>query len=919
MEGNPEENDVPEFLPPFANAENKGLHKLVQDLERRQEDQNLSLEDNSERINIVQEHLKNVQQELNFTEARVGAKKKEIETEEHLQKLSHRAAGRIKSERTKLNQEQQDLEEKINGLQIQLYKSNEKMDQFKLVMNWNQDEMDQWAQAERQKEGDNVTLEKYKHQDDAVIKDLNLHIERLTKNVVRKREELEREVTETQAAQIQLDKTAEDFRNLHKERQDLLQQWDEAVEAMRRRDQAIEVANERFKDRKAMLGQKQNELDAQSTFLEQEKVNNKELEARIETLDRGVAKVRETCGEEQQRTLEVTDEVDIIQNTLRKAANDLAQKSSENDHSKRELEVLRSKVDAARKQFAVTRRKLESEMNQLDNLELRDGELVAMCAAEQRHLDEAQKEVVDLKAQQFKEGQKLFTERHRERELISEIAGAHSQNKNLKAKIAQLDDQVQKQQELLYNIEFQIVLMERKVSRAQGERSDAETKELNEQIEKLTCELEGVNAEHALLLSQLKKAEDDLTQARRKNTKLTTDKAIVEDAIDQLSLETSMAQRCIKAAVDEKENKMVEHDVLKLQLKRLKDILALRADEVYSLENKQAQLKLSMEERRQEINVHRDALKVELKNAREDIHRVTLELKERSIRADKLKQKFQTLSTKGQSILDDEPKSQAYYLIQAAQEREELQRSGDNLDAKIKKAEKEVRALETTLAKLIDVNVEYGNSMRKVSGETSVTQRLELRDKLDRAYDKLKFKRAEEMNIEADIHQAEARLRNLVKEGQGHQTAVTELSKREAEAERQLQEQKEKQNRAKKRVNKLRSEIRVKQGTTEETPEERDVAVAEVRDCNRAILSDLRTIALEHPQLGIAEKLEAVGIKLPSSVTATPHSSRSSSRAHSPRPSSARSVRSGTGSVRSRPQTGASQGASVTNIELGVS
>ena len=34
-----------------------------------------------------------------------------------------------------------------------------------------------------------------------------------------KKKTLEREITETQAAQIELDKTAEDFKNLHKERQ----------------------------------------------------------------------------------------------------------------------------------------------------------------------------------------------------------------------------------------------------------------------------------------------------------------------------------------------------------------------------------------------------------------------------------------------------------------------------------------------------------------------------------------------------------------------------------------------------------------------------------------------------------------------------------------------------------------------------
>ena len=41
--------------------------------------------------------------------------------------------------------------------------------------------------------------------------------------------------------------------------------------------------------------------------------------------------------------------------------------------------------------------------------------------------------------------------------------------------------------------------------------------------------------------------------------------------------------------------------------------------------------------------------------------------------------------------------TQAYYVIKAAQEREELQRTGDELDQKIQKSEREIRALEKTL------------------------------------------------------------------------------------------------------------------------------------------------------------------------------------------------------------------------------
>jgi len=47
-------------------------------------------------------------------------------------------------------------------------------------MNWNQEELEQWALAARQKEEDNLTLEKYRRADEAKIKELTLQIEKLT-------------------------------------------------------------------------------------------------------------------------------------------------------------------------------------------------------------------------------------------------------------------------------------------------------------------------------------------------------------------------------------------------------------------------------------------------------------------------------------------------------------------------------------------------------------------------------------------------------------------------------------------------------------------------------------------------------------------------------------------------------------------
>jgi hypothetical protein len=82
-------------------------------------------------------------------------------------------------------------------------------------------------------------------------------------------------------------------------------------------------------------------------------------------------------------------------------------------------------------------------------------------------------------------------------------AGGQGQNRNLASRLSQLDEQVGRQQELLYSVDFQLQEMERRVARAKGVRSDEETKQLNMRIQQLTGMLEGVNAEHLMLLEQV--------------------------------------------------------------------------------------------------------------------------------------------------------------------------------------------------------------------------------------------------------------------------------------------------------------------------------------------------------------------------------------------------------------------------------
>ena len=51
---------------------------------------------------------------------------------------------------------------------------------------------------------------------------------------------VDEETLNTLTVQVELDKTAEDFRKAHKERQELIKQWEQIIEQMQKRDGEID-------------------------------------------------------------------------------------------------------------------------------------------------------------------------------------------------------------------------------------------------------------------------------------------------------------------------------------------------------------------------------------------------------------------------------------------------------------------------------------------------------------------------------------------------------------------------------------------------------------------------------------------------------------------------------------------------------
>jgi DNA integrity scanning protein DisA with diadenylate cyclase activity len=94
----------------------------------------------------------------------------------------------------------------------------------------------------------------------------------------------------------------------------------------------------------------------------------------------------------------------------------------------------------------------------------------------------------------------------------------------------------------------------------------------------------------------------------------------------------------------------------------------------------------------------------------------------------------------------------------------------------------QVATLERTLEQMAASNQAYNKSYKPVNEKRAFAERSKLRERLDKLYDRLKFKRQEERNLMGDVWQAEQRVQQLQHEHDALLQVVQELGRHKGEA-----------------------------------------------------------------------------------------------------------------------------------------
>ncbi|KAM9544081.1 coiled-coil domain-containing protein 39 isoform 2-T2 [Guaruba guarouba] len=792
------------YAVPVANTENKALEDELQKMQKEKLNLQNELTDFEERIGAMTSHLRNVRQEISLTQSLYKARENEIETEKHFKALAEREHGRLKNEIKRLEDEMVSLRVKKNSYENTINKTTKKLENLKQQMNCDEEVLENWIKESNRKDNDTITIQKYAQKDEGKLGALTLQVDKLTMQANQKRKALDNELTETTTAQIELDKTAEDFRRVHQERQEVIRQWENAIQQMQKRDQQIDHCALLIAEIKQEIRKKEMVLKEKTAFLVNETLNNMEYEKKISSAEREATSLRHEYQTQDTYRLQLQDELDTLKYTVDKTASDLESLRTQITNLKKEIQKKQTRLSFLNEKNASLSNKLKLVTEETLSSEDKALRMEEILKEEEKVVKEKDKEINQLKDLLFKKTQEFKVQKDKEKCVIAEIEASRSSLKKLKSQLHRLDADALNQQEIIYNQDFYIQQVQRRLSRLEGELNTDEKQVLEAKV------------------AELKK-----TLEEKKNT------------YDVLHVQYKKLQEM-----------MVEDNLLKLELNRLQDTLCNKSEKVLTLEKQKLELKKAIAERTEEIKIYKAMLDSQIRLVDQERQRISAEFQDRLNKIYKLRCRYEVLTIAMTPPEGEEEKSQTYYVIKAAQEKEALQCEGDDLDAKICKAEKEIVALENTLCIINNCNSKYRNSFKEVA-ETSeeYEEKLKLEEEKRAADKKHRYKQRQIKELKEKLQSMEKGFDMVLK-----QEALFQEQKKEKQAlvlqlNKDIEEQKPKLQRVIKQCSRLSSEIQSQKKTKTETQEEKDIDLRELKSFNRTIDKLLASVLEANPDL----------------------------------------------------------------------
>lgn len=495
---------------PIASDENRDLLDVIKLLGNNKLQRNVALEAQNREVQRVRELFSAADNEFDQNLKLLSAHKSQYTTEHHLFKLSEHEHSKYKQILKETEKSQKELEQHGENLKNEKEKINATMEKLAESVQWAKTALGEWRQVMASGEETNKMIEKFCRMDAGHAEALDSKRKILHESIVKQQSVLVNAYEEKKALELLLERTGQLYRQAHLERRHLVSTWKDAVNQMNQREAEITETEAEIENAKKVSAKQIEVLKREESIMKLKQCENRDTELYIQELNIASSELRN-------RFLKLEDAIGIKSSellALRKTVQNESTKLNNLRNQNRQMLIdekdKENLLTSTLEDLEMMRHKYEKFKNSNSNAQERLRQIEELLETEAKNIKTLQNEIERLFSALYRSEQQLKKLQESEKNLMAEGQALESGISRTKVSCKNLEKELMRQTEILYNVDYNIQHAEMRLANMQGNVDTEESRRLDDRRKYLEKVYEDKLRAEEMMKTQIARVEEDM-------------------------------------------------------------------------------------------------------------------------------------------------------------------------------------------------------------------------------------------------------------------------------------------------------------------------------------------------------------------------------------------------------------------------
>lgn len=657
----------------------------------------------------LNELFNSLKMELGDMDALIKAEEADMSFKNHCRAISERETGNMMQEKATMKKDYSSLLEKKYMKEATYFKVIQQLDECSQQEEAHRKELDDLLQ--HSVETDLMAIHKYSKEDDKRIKSLILDTNKKKKEAEKKLKIFNKEWYDTLNAEMAIDKANELMLQLFQQTKQLTCQWEKYVGQVNEWSAQNQEYRLQLFQYKLTIQEEKSKV-AELTYLEKSyDSKGKEILNSLRKVTESIAHLEHDVSKCNARELTLKAENNFLYETLSKTNLSVESLRCEIAKIKDESSIHLMKVEEAKTENSNLGEQLDAVTRITLSKDEKLTDLERLQTNQELTIKRLEGTIVEVMEKLNFQRKNLEAKTEEEKRCILQITRNKATIADYESTKTKVENQIMVQESNAYKVRGEKTFVQQRLAMMQGRKEEGQKLDYLKTIAELTSAVEEIKKVATFHKKETSAAEDENCFLNRQNETLKLQNKNWSKKVAELILITDTNEKALESVLKTKCYMMAHVKVLKTEEKNMMELLLYKTDENFSFERTKLELQKVINVRENEIKEFMKVMKKQLKLSELERQRFAIELKQKLGMLDKMKTQFEVKFF----LVAEEDKSQAYYIIQAAQEKEELIRKKNLLDAEIYLQDNE--SMKSTLMMYKSGNAQFNNVRMSVKNQ----------------------------------------------------------------------------------------------------------------------------------------------------------------------------------------------------------